>query len=221
MYRDRPIVCLVTDRRRLMASDDDFESGLTRLVNLALEAVHAGVDIIQVRERDLEAARLADLVAAIVETAHGSATSVVVNDRMDVALACGAAGVHLRADSFSPAAARSIAPPGFLVGRSVHDLDEAIEYAPVVDYLLAGTVFPTPSKPDAARLLGVSGLKEIATTVSAPVLAIGGVTMHNLPQLAASGAAGVAAIGLFLSGKSMATVVDAVRAEFDRLETAS
>ena len=223
MRLDAPVVCLVTDRRRLVANNSDGERGARRrFAEVAREAVEAGVDLIQIRERDLEAADLVELVEAIVRIARGSSTRVVVNDRLDVALACGASGVHLRADSIAPARARSIAPPGFLIGRSVHRLDEAVEHASEVDYLIAGTVFPTSSKPSAAWLLGVSGLMEMVRAVSVPVLAIGGMTIERVPQIAATGAAGIAGIGLFMAGtRSMAEVIEAVRARFDSVKAAS
>ena len=193
MRLERPILCLVTDRRRLTGGDETFET-----------------------------AGLVALVSELVAIARGSTTRIIVNDRVDVALACGANGVHLRSDSIAPAAARSIAPPGFLVGRSVHELAEAVEHAPAVDYLIAGTVFPTLSKPAADRLLGESGLRRIAAAVRVPVLAIGGVTVELVPAIAASGASGVAGIGLFLpSAMSMRTAAAAVRAKFDRVGTAS
>src|SRR5207302_8900050 len=131
------------------------------LIEQARHAVDAGVDFIQVRERDLDASELVALAADLVGLTRGSATRVLVNDRLDGALAAGADGVHLRADSLPPSAARSIAPAGFLIGRSVHRLDEAVRVALDVDYLIAGTVFSTPSKPDGAPLLGVGGLAAI------------------------------------------------------------
>ena len=112
------ILCLVTDRRRFVRPIPD-------LLDQVRLAVHAGVDLIQVRERDLEAASLADLVSSILAVTRGSRTRVVVNDRLDVAIATGADGVHLRHDSIAVAAARTLAPSPFLVGRSVHDGGEA------------------------------------------------------------------------------------------------
>ena len=246
MRLERPILCLVTDRRRLAGGDATFETARLRLAQLARDAVDAGIDLIQVRERDLETARLADLVSELVDIAGGSTTRIIVNDRVDVALACRAGGVHLRSDSIAPAAARSMASyvasvdgrtaadpssvasafsrttPDFLVGRSVHQLAEAVEHAPAVDYLIAGTVFPTVSKPTVDRLLGESGLSQMTAAVDVPVLAIGGVTVERLPAIATSGASGVAGIGLFLpSAISMRKVAAAVRAQFDRVETAS
>ena len=194
------MLCLVTDRR------------LRPVVEQCSEAVQAGIDLIQVRERDLDGRPLATLVAELVRLTRGTATRVVVNDRLDVALACGADGVHLRGDSMPPEAARSIAPAGFLIGRSVHAEPDAKIAAAGTDYLVAGTVFPTPSKAGLTEWLGVEGLARICRSVSVPVLAIGGVTVERLPGIAATGAAGIAAIGLFANARqSLADVVVDVR----------
>ena len=222
MRLERPLVCLVTDRRRLIAGDARFDITRAALLRIAREASAAGIDLIQVREPGLETAQLADLVAAIVGVTRGSPTRVVVNDRLDVALTSGAHGVHLRADSIPPRLARAIAPPGFVIGRSIHQLEEAREHASAVDYLIAGTVFPTSSKPSAGPLLGLQGLREIATAVEVPVLAIGGITTDRMRAAAAAGAAGIAGIGLFLPGDiPLAHVVDAARAQFDSVKAAS
>jgi thiamine-phosphate diphosphorylase len=192
----------VTDRRRL--GTDATRAGLRRcLLQQVRHAVDAGVDVLQVRERDLEAAELAALVSAVLAVAEGSSCRVVVNDRLDVALACGAAGVHLRGDSLPPSAVRAVAPAGFLVGRSVRDAGEALAAAPHVDYLIAGTIFPSASKPSADALLGTAGLAAIARAVPVPVLAIGGVTAGRVGEIAAAGAAGVAAIGLFMGAPGL------------------
>ena len=148
---------------------------------------------------------------------------MVVNDRLDVALASGAGGVHLGADSISVDAARRLAPPGFAIGRSVHSVEEAIA-AEGADYLFAGTVFPSASKPQATRWLGVDGLRAIVRTVRAPVLAIGGINGERIDAIAAAGAAGFAAIGLFSgAGGSLIALrqlVGDARRRFDSVETA-
>ena len=227
MLRDgRAIVCLVTDRRRLCAACDDDGSRRCLLTQVD-HAVAAGVDLVQIREPEGDAARLADLVSAALSAARASSTRIVVNDRLDVAMACGADGVHLRADSIPPARARALAPPGFLVGRSVHTADEAVRVAADVDYLIAGTVYPTASKSGNGRWLGAEGLAAVARAVRVPVLAIGGVTVARLPGVAATGAAGIAAIGLFLDGAAAApcrsvpldAIVQVARAPFDSLKT--
>jgi thiamine-phosphate pyrophosphorylase len=201
------VFCLVTDRRRLCPEAVAFEASRRRLIDQAKWAVTSNVDLIQVRERDLETADLARLVSDLVRVSRGSGTRVVVNDRLDVALACGADGVHLRHDSIRAETVRTIAPAGFLVGRSVNGLAEA-EGAGPVDYLIAGPVFPTPSKPAATRMLGLDGLAEVVQAVAVPVLAIGGITRERLDEVAATGAAGAAGIGLFIEW-------------FDRRETPS
>jgi thiamine-phosphate diphosphorylase len=154
--------------------------------------------MVQVRERDLSARELAVLVRAMVVLAKGSNTRILVNDRLDVALAAGAAGVHLRSDSISQSRARSLAPPGFLIGRSVHNAVEASRTGGDVDYLVAGTVWATRSKPLGHALLGTDGLAAVVHASAVPVLAIGGVTVERTSQVAAAGAAGIAAIGLFM-----------------------
>ena len=202
------------------------------LIEQARHAVEAGVDYLQVRERDLETAELGKVVEAIVAIAAGSPTRVVVNDRLDVALACGAAGVHLRGDSVPAAAVRRMVPAGFLVGASVHTVAEALNAGPDVDYLVAGTVWPTRSKPTASldTLLGLDGLARIAAGVAVPVLAIGGVTLDRLATIAWTGAAGAAAIAMFMSespdrngclAPPLRDLVTAARAAFDTPRTAS
>jgi thiamine-phosphate pyrophosphorylase len=183
-----------------------------------------------VRERDLEAAALADLVGELVVVARGSRTRVLVNDRFDIALACGAAGVHLRGDSVPAAAVRRAVPPSFVVGASVHTVEEAVTAAPDVDYLVAGTVWPTASKSSAASLIGVAGLAQIAAAVTVPVLAIGGVTLERLAEAVRAGAGGAAAIDLFMSpppesggcrARPLRAIVGTARAMFDTPGSAS
>ncbi|OLC77448.1 MAG: hypothetical protein AUH72_17505 [Acidobacteria bacterium 13_1_40CM_4_65_8] len=163
----------------------------------ARRAAGAGVDLIHIRERDLGGASLAALVSDLVAVTRGSTTRVVVNDRIDVALVSGADGVHLRGDSVSVVAARRLLPPPFLVGRSVHTVQEA-SAASDADYLIAGTVFPSAAKPGAAELLGLDGLRAIVSASAVPVLAIGGITPDRIADVLAAGAAGIAAIGLFI-----------------------
>ena len=214
------MICLVTDRRRLAGGD------LARQVR---DAVALGIDLIHVRERDLEAGALAALVASLLAITKGTSTRVVVNDRLDVALACGADGVQLRGDSMPVAAARRLAPSGFLIGRSVHGVTEAIAAANA-DYLVAGTVFPSASKAAGTPLLGVEGLRAIVRAVDRPVLAIGGVNQARIDEVADAGAAGFAAIGLFLPAQrtvdvggdrlaELRQIVNGARARFDRLNS--
>lgn len=193
------ILCLVTDRRRLGAALGlDPREWVDALRAQVCAAASAGVDLIQVREPDLDAAALARIVRALLADIRGTSARVVVNDRVDVARATAAAGVHLRERSFSVAAARSLGPREFLVGRSIHQ-PPTEAFGGNADYFIAGTVLPTPSKP-AATCLGWQGLSEVVKVTSVPVLAIGGIDLPLMALVAASGAAGVAAIGAFVPG---------------------
>ena len=205
---------MVTDLRRLCGDATSLGERRRRAVALAAAASAAGVDLIQVRERDLDAQALTLLVQDIVDACRDTATRVVVNERVDVAIAAGAHGVHLRGDSLTARDVRRLVPPAFLVGRSVHRLSECRDAGPV-DYLIAGAVFPTSSKPDGHPLLSLSDLGAMATAAEVPVLAIGGVTPARLGLLAATGVSGVAGIGLFSGPVALDQVSAAIRAAFD------
>jgi thiamine-phosphate pyrophosphorylase len=220
----RPLVCLVTHGERLaLRLDGRVDAIADAIVAQAAEAARAGVDLVQVRELEFAAAPLVALVARIVDAVAGTSARVLVNDRLDVALAAGAHGVHLRADSYPAARVRSMSPPGFLVGRSVHASDEAAAVAAEgeTDFLVFGTVFQSASKPNGQRPAGLEALARVVDAAAGvPVLAIGGVTVGSMPLLAAAGAAGAAAIGLFLpgeagAGRTMADTVSGLRGAFD------
>ena len=196
-----------------LTSDD-----LRPLLALIRRAAQAGVDLVQIRERGLTDRVLLDLVREAVSSVDGLATRVVVNDRPDVARAVGAVGVHLKGTSPPPRRIRALLAPLALVGRSVHSVDEAVrvEDAGGVDYLVAGPVFETVSKPGHAGT-GIEGFEEIVRTVTLPVLAIGGVTVARTERLARAGAAGVAAIGAFIdAGEDVARLVSRLRLQFDK-----
>jgi thiamine-phosphate pyrophosphorylase len=221
------MICLVSDRRRLCADDTAGAQRACLAVQIR-HAVDAGVDLVQVRESDLDAGVLAAVVSELLTIAKGTPTRIIVNDRIDVALACGADGVHLRGDSIPARAARQIAPAGFLIGRSVHRVEEAVA-AGDVDYLVAGTVFPSASKGAGAPLIGLDGLAAITKAVDRPVLAIGGISDDRIDAVASAGAAGIAAIGLFIATGDSPTgcrampiqqIVERARARFDTLKRA-
>jgi thiamine-phosphate diphosphorylase len=212
-----PIICLVTDRLRL-APGESLEAQMDRLVAQAAEAGKAGLDLIQLRERDLEGAALTRLARRLIEAA--APAKVIVNDRADVALAAGAHGVHLRGDSYDAKRLRGVAPSGWLIGRSVHTPAEAAAAGKANDYLVFGSVYPTASKPGVPPA-GVAELKKVAAAGDAPVLAIGGITLARLPEVVAAGAAGVAGIEVFLpptagfpSRPGIAAAVQTIRAAF-------
>ena len=189
----RPVVCMITDRHRA--------GGEEVLLRRVAEAAHAGVHLVQVRERDLDGGPLTRFVQRCVSAVQSTRTRIIVNERLDVALAAGAHGVHLRGNSMPARRVRSMTPSGFLVGRSVHTREETIQMATDggLDYLIFGAVFPTASKPAQASA-GADVLAEVVAVTPIPVLAVGGITTETAAALAHSGAAGFAAIGLFLDG---------------------
>lgn len=176
---------LVTDRRRAAPRD---------IVEVVTAAVKGGIQFVQLREKDLPAGALLALAQRLREATQGRAR-LVVNDRADVALACDADGVHLGEASLPVGAARKIMGTQKLVGRSVHTITAALEAErDGADYLIAGAIFPTASHPDVAPQ-GLDFLRKVCDAVHIPVLAIGGITRHNVRDCLAAGAHGVAVVG--------------------------
>ena len=218
----RPVVCMITApisaAAFAKASAAKAEEALVQRIGAA---ARAGTHIIQIRQPQLEGLAFIRLVQRALEAVEGAAARLLVNDRVDVALAGGAHGVHLRGDSMGAARVRTIAPPGFVIGRSVHTVDEALdaEREGGLDYLLFGTVFASASKPGAAPA-GVEALARACGAVALPVLAIGGMTPSTLGPVARAGAAGFAAIGLFANEAldALPQVVQQSVSAFDTLE---
>jgi len=184
----------ITDRTAL--------GGTVPLLECVRRVTVAGVDWIQVRERDLSGRALAELVTEVLKIARAGArpTRVLVNDRLDVALATGADGVHLPSHGLPTGAVRGLAPAGFLIGRSCHSpADVQAAAAEGADLCVLGPVFATPSKADMGPPLGLSAFRSLGD-VTIPVLALGGVTLENAAACRAAGAAGLAAIRLFQDG---------------------
>ena len=192
----RPVISAVTNRHLFGSRDDE---ACDQLVEWSAAVSKADVDVLQIRERGLDDAILARLVRDVLAGAAGSGMRVLVNDRADVALAAGAAGVHLPSTAPAVAVMRRILPDVLLLGRSVHTDDDLreIERQGGCDYLTFGTVFPSAGKPKGHPVAGVEALGRACASTSLPVLAIGGLTVSLAAEAARAGAAGVAAIGLF------------------------
>jgi thiamine-phosphate pyrophosphorylase len=190
----------------------------TQLVDRVRAAAKAGVHLIQIRQRDMEGGALARLVVQAVAAVRGTGARVLVNDRVDVALATGAHGVHLREDSVEASRVRAVVPPGFVLSRSVHSPEAASRAAADggLDFLVFGTVFETRSKPGAATA-GTARLAAACEAVPLPVLAVGGIAACRLGDVAGAGATGFAAIGLFadVSIERLPDAVDEASRAFD------
>jgi thiamine-phosphate pyrophosphorylase len=148
----------------------------------------AGIEMIQIREKELGTRELMRLVRAVLALPNPHGTKILVNSRADVALACGAAGVHLTSDAPPPSAFRPL-----LAGVSCHRVEEVRRAEREgADFVVFGPVFPGKGQP-----VGLEQLGEACRSVRIPVLALGGVTKENAPACLAAGAAGVAGIRLF------------------------
>lgn len=203
-----PVAFYVTDRRGF-GLDDRRAAAL--LLETVARAADAGVDAIQLREKDLGGRAMLELAEGAV--ARAAQAKILVNDRLDVALAAGAAGVHLGGESMSVSEVAKFRAAGrasadFLIGRSCHSLEEALEAEREgADYVFFGPVFATPSKARYGAPQGTEALAGVCRRVRVPVLAIGGITLENAGTCIAAGAAGVAAIRLFQEAEDIAAVV--------------
>ncbi len=182
------------------------------------EVAAASVDWVQIREKDLGGAQLS-VVAREAIAKVGPSCRIIINDRLDVACAVGAAGVHLGENSISVRDARSFAcdrgmGDSFLIGASVHSLAAAkTAEADGADYVLFGPVFATPSKASVGAPQGLGRLKEICVGLAIPVLAIGGITAQNAAACCGQGAYGVAGIRIFQNAHDPDDLVKQLRTE--------
>jgi thiamine-phosphate pyrophosphorylase len=178
-----PIVMLVTDRKAC---------GARRLEEVVEAAVEGGVNIVQLREKDLPAGDLYGLALRLRQIV-GTQALLLVNDRVDVALACGAAGMELGGTGLPTEIARRLAPE-LVIGRSVHDVAHAAEaVADGADLLVVGTMFASRSHPGLSPA-GPTLIRKVAALSTVPLIGIGGITPANATQVIAAGASGVAAI---------------------------
>ena len=207
--RKTPLLCYVTDRRQLSVSIDEQSSSLIERITLAASA---GVAWIQVREKDLEGAQLVQIARTAIAQVD-PVCRLIINDRLDVAVAVGAAGVHLGEKSIPVADAKSYVrgrhlSEDFLIGGSVHSLEaaEAAERAGA-DYVIFGPVFPTPSKASFGAPQGLGRLAEVCSKLTIPVLAIGGITPESARHCYLNGAAGIAGIHIFQEAENLHSLV--------------
>jgi thiamine-phosphate pyrophosphorylase len=199
-----PRLILVTDRHATAGRD---------LVDVITSALDAGLPAVQLRDKDLPGRPLFELAERLrVATARRGAR-LFVNDRIDVALAVGADGVHLGGTSLPADVARRLLPPGGLVGVSVHAPAEVVAAAATgADLCVFGPVYATPSKAAFGPPQGEDRLREAVAAAAVPVLAIGGVGTAEVPRVRAAGAAGIAVIRAILAAPDAAAATRALLA---------
>lgn len=222
---NKPIVCYVTDRKSLAGNRN--EAALSTILQNIKVALAAGVDWVQVREKDLPGGQLLAVgrVALSLAATHRKKTEraprIIINDRLDVALAAGAHGVHLGRES-APAyevvrwCRAGNAPNGFAIGVSCHSIEEAREAENAkVDYIFFGPVFETPSKQPFGAPQGLETLAEVCRAVAMQVVAIGGVNEQNAASCICAGASGIAAIRMFQESPDAKAVTESIASIHD------
>lgn len=208
----KPLIYLITSgatNARTTTASEDFAN----VLRLAEAAVAAGIDLFQIREKNMSARVLYQLAGKVAAITRGSATRLLINDRSDIASAAGADGVHLTTNSVPTDVIRRASGPDFLIGVSTHSLTEAtMAKKSGADFVVFGPVFETASKPQFGIPLGLEQLREVASAVSPfPVLALGGVEVGNVAACLDAGARGVAAIRLLNDPVKLDRVVNTVR----------
>ncbi|HEU4507130.1 MAG TPA: thiamine phosphate synthase [Pyrinomonadaceae bacterium] len=198
MFPQLPIIYPITSgttTAQTPANDPQFSS----ILRMVEAAVAAKVPLLQIREKALHARVLFELVVRAVEIVRGSETRLLVNDRSDIARAGGADGVHLTSQSLPADVVRRIYGPEFLIGVSTHSVEEArMARIKGADFVVFGPVFETESKRAFGPPQGLEKLREVCSELGEfPVIAIGGITLHNAKACLSAGASGIAGISLF------------------------
>lgn len=182
------IRCCITDRHVIGGTPPD-------VVALVARAWLAGAQWVQVREKDLTGRALCELVRSVLAVPRPADCRVLVNTRLDVALAAGAHGVHLPSQSPAPSWLRPLTPPGFLIGASCHtEADVRCAGRDGADYVFFSPIFSVPGK---GSPVGLDGLRRAVQATQLPVIALGGITSDHISACEEAGAAGVAGIRLF------------------------
>ena len=214
----QPILYLITPgatAETTRPADKEFQE----ILHQVAAAVAAGIQLIQLREKNLTARVLFELTERVMEIVRGTSTRVLVNDRADIAAGAGADGVHLTLQSLEADVVRKTFGPNCLIGVSTHSDVEARRARDAgAGFVVFGPIFPTQSKKEYGPPLGIGKLSEVAHELAPiPVLAIGGVSNYNAGECLRAGASGVAAITLFSEPETLKRNAEIVRKLFTGL----
>lgn len=193
---------------RLIVITDTRSAHPREVETVVEEALRAGAPAVQLRNKTVSARELYEQAVRLRDITRQRDALLIINDRLDVALAAGADGVHLGPDDIPVRLARKAAPRPFLIGTSTDDpiSARALQHDGA-DYIGCGAVFGTTSKDVGAERIGVERLREVVSAVAVPVVGIGGVDEHNVGQIAASGAAGAAVIRAVMQSEDVGKTV--------------
>lgn len=195
-------------RLRLVVVTDVDLAKPRQVIDVVRAAVTAGAPAIQLRDKAANARELLEAGRIILPVVHGAGALFFINDRVDVALALGADGVHVGPNDTPASAIRRVVPQGFIIGGSTDKPVQAQQLVSEgVDYIGCGTVYTTSTKPDAGASIGVEGLQSVVDSVEVPVIGIGGISADRVAEVARSGAAGVATVGAVMGAADVADEV--------------
>jgi thiamine-phosphate pyrophosphorylase len=208
----QPILYLITGGTTTEASTPESKE-FQNILALIRAAVDAGIQLIQLREKDLTARHLFELTARAAEIIRGTSSRLLVNDRADIAAAAGADGVHLTTRSLQPHVVRQSFGPDFLIGSSTHSLSEAMAARDGgADFAVFGPVFETVSKTRYGPAVGIEALARVARELAPfPILALGGISKANAADCLRAGAQGIGAIRLFSDAETLRQTANALR----------
>jgi len=201
------------DLRLYLCLGSDFLEG-RNLPEIIEEAIAGGVTMVQIREKNISAREFYDITCTVLDITKNRKVPLVVNDRLDIALAAGADGLHIGQSDMPLKAVRKIAGGRLFVGVSAGNWEEAIvAEKDGADYLGAGAVFPTASKTDTGEAIGLEQLAKICAAVKIPVIGIGGIGSSNAAQVMKTGTAGIAVISAILSQKDIKAAAENIKAQ--------
>ncbi|MCS7254247.1 MAG: thiamine phosphate synthase [Armatimonadota bacterium] len=192
---------------------DRYINPLHDHISISKTAIEGGASAIQLRDKRATTRELISWALRMRQMTACTRTLLIINDRLDVAMACKADGVHLGDDDMPIEIARELVGESMLIGRSVDNVEQAVEAERMgADYVSIGAVFPTATKPNAAQAVGIETVRAVKMAVNIPVVAIGGITVENAHLVIEAGADAIAVISaVAMSDEPLAAVKELVR----------
>lgn len=210
MNISKPLIYLITKGELI---SDNFSAQSSQTLNIIEAAIKAGISMIQIREKNLPARLLFELVSEAVKIRNNSLTKILINDRADVALAANADGVHLTSNSISTGVIRQNFPPDFIIGVSTHTIEEAVTAKNEgASFVVFSPIFKTPAKEKYGQPQGIEKLAKVVKTVKDfPIIALGGINEENLKEIFRIRVSGIAAIRLLNDTENLPKIINKIQ----------